>query len=233
MSKNKLKKFAEMGRFPNVFQNFDFHDPQLIGKEGKEVELKGKWKTAYFDNQHPITLELACGRGEYTVNLAKLNPDRNFIGVDVKGARMHKGAKMALYENLSNVAFLRIRIEQIDVFFDKGEVDEIWITFPDPFLKPTDRNKRLTSPLFLGRYRNILSSPGTVHLKTDSGPLYEYTNQIADELEGVKINYNDPDIYKGKLPIPELEIKTHYEKMHLAEGKDIKYIQMEILASLE
>lgn len=231
MSKNKLKKFAEMGRFPNVFQNFDFHDPQLIGKEGAKADLKGKWRGAYFENQNPITLELACGRGEYTVNLARQHPERNFIGVDVKGARMHKGAKMALDENLNNVAFLRIRIEQIDAFFENGEVGEIWITFPDPFLKPTDRNKRLTSPPFLGIYRNLLSPPGTVHLKTDSGPLFEYTKQIADEMKGVNIKFNDPDIYKGELPVPELEIKTHYEKMHLADGKDIKYIQMEILAS--
>ena len=228
MSKNKLDKFAEMRSFSNVFQNFDFQDPRLVTANDQEVEMKGKWGEEYFHNDHPICLELACGRGEYTVNLARKYPNINFIGIDIKGARMHKGAKLALEESLENVAFLRIRIEQIDAFFENGEVDRIWITFPDPFLKRSDSNKRLTSSQFLERYRRILSADAFIHLKTDSTPLYAFTKEVVAQTDWLQLQVDDEDIYKGELPIEELSIKTNYEQMHLAKGKKIKYLQMKV-----
>lgn len=229
MSKNKLSKFAEMRQFSNVFQNFDFNNPQLIGAGNVEVDLKGSWDREYFQNTNPIILELACGRGEYAVALAEKYPERNFIGVDIKGARMYKGAKRALEETLTNAAFLRCRIEQIEEFFSKGEVAEIWITFPDPFLKRSDANKRLSAPVFLNRYRQILRNGGLIHLKTDSLPLYKYSLEVANETDWLELNENDPDIYGSELPLNDLEIKTNYEKMHLNEGKDIKYLQMQVI----
>lgn len=229
MSKNKLSKFAEMRQFHNVFQNFNFKDPQLIGAGGVEVDMKGSWGEEHFQNSNPIILELACGRGEYAVALAEKYPKKNFVGVDIKGARMYKGAKKALEETLTNAAFIRCRIEQIEEFFSKEEVAEIWITFPDPFLKRSDANKRLTAPVFLNKYRQILQKGGLIHLKTDSLPLYEYSLKVANGTDWVKLNENDPDIYAGELPLDDLEIKTNYERMHLNEGKDIKYIQLQVV----
>lgn len=229
MSKNKLSKFAEMRQFPNVFQNFEFKDPQLIGAGGVEVDMKGNWGEEHFQNTNPIILELACGRGEYAVALAEKYPKKNFVGVDIKGARMYKGAKKALEEKLANAAFLRCRIEQLEEFFNKEEVAEIWITFPDPFLKRSDANKRLTAPVFLNKYRQILQKGGLIHLKTDSLPLYEYSLKVAKGTNWIKSNENDPNIYNGELSLDDLEIKTNYERMHLNEGKDIKYIQLQVV----
>jgi len=144
-TRNKLQKFAELLRMPNVYECFDFMHPELTGKDGTLVELKGRWGADHFGNAKPITLELACGRGEYTVDLARQYPERNFIGVDIKGARIWKGARIALAEELHNAAFLRTRIEAIDHFFAPGEIAEIWITFPDPFLKKGKSNRRLTA----------------------------------------------------------------------------------------
>jgi tRNA (guanine-N7-)-methyltransferase len=229
MSKrNKLQKFAELLTFPNVYENYNPKEPQLVGLHGEEVDLKGKWRSEHFKNERPITLELACGRGEYTLDLARRYPDQNFIGVDVKGARIWKGARIALGENLDNVAFLRTRIEQIALFFDPGEVDEIWITFPDPFLRKSKANRRLTAPNFLKAYRQILKPGGLVHLKTDELNLYAFTLEVLSEDPQVKILYQDEDIYAKELPFPELETKTYYEKMHLAEGKKIKYVRFTI-----
>lgn len=225
MSKGKLKKFSEVASFPNVYQNYNFQDPKLTDYMGETVDLKGKWNSSHFKNDLPITLELACGRGEYTVNLAQKFPDRNFIGVDIKGARIHQGAKIAMNENLGNVAFLRARIEQLDLFVGKNEIDEIWITFPDPFLRPSKARKRLTSPRFIEQYRHVLKHQGHIHLKTDSEPLYDYTLEIIEELNLPKLE-NYADIYGlEKLPIPELEIKTYYERMHLENQLTIKYIK--------
>lgn len=226
--KNKLQKFAELLTFPNVYENFDVKNPQLIGLNGAPVELKGKWAAKHFKNDHPIVLELACGRGEYSLGLARRFPQYNFIGVDIKGARIWKGARIALEEQLENVAFLRTRIEQISLFFAPAEVSEIWITFPDPFLRKSKANRRLTAPTFLNQYRKILQKDGVVHLKTDEPNLYEFTLEVLQGAEDVSVLYQDDDIYATPLPFPELELKTYYERMHLQEGKSIKYVRFKL-----
>ena len=229
MSKrNKLQKFAEMLTFPNVYENFTPQAPQLCGLNGEPVDLKGKWASAHFKNKQPITLELACGRGEYTLDLARAYPQRNFIGVDVKGARIWKGAKIALEEGLNNAAFLRTRIEEIAYFFTPGEIAEIWITFPDPFLRKSKANRRLTAARFLNEYKKILVPKGLIHLKTDEPNLYEFTLEVLAEYPGADIRYQDDDIYSKPLALPELETKTYYEKMHLADGKTIKYVRFRL-----
>lgn len=229
MSKrNKLQKFAEVYAFPHVYENFNPKDPKLLGENGKEADLKGQWAKVHFKNEHPVTLELACGKGDYTLGLARLYTDRNFIGVDIKGARIWRGAKTALEENLSNVAFLRTRIEQLHYFFGSEEVTDIWITFPDPFLDKESR--RLTAPRFLELYQKVLKIGGIVHLKTDSPELYEYTLEVLSEVNTFELLYEENDIYSKPLHLPELEIKTFYEKGHLEAGKTIKYIQMRNLA---
>lgn len=226
MSKrNKLQKFAENLTFPNVYENFTPTEPRLIGLNGEEVELRGVWAARHFGNDHPITLELACGRGEYTLGLARMYPERNFIGVDIKGARIWKGARIALREKIDNAAFLRTRIEQIPHFFEPGEIGEIWITFPDPFLRKSKAKRRLTSPQFLERYRKILKKGGLVHLKTDEPNLYEFTLDVLSGEKDFELEYHDDDIYSENLPLPELELKTYYEQMHLEAGKTIKYVR--------
>ena len=225
MSKrNKLQKFAELLTFPNVYENYSFKEPALTGADGEEVELKGFWNERHFRAGRPITLELACGGGEYTLGLARMYPERHFIGVDIKGARIWKGARKALAENLSNVAFLRTRIELIDFFFGPGEVSEIWITFPDPFLHSP--NRRLTAPLFLDEYKKILRPGGLIHLKTDDPTLYEYTLETLTSRPDYLLEYHDEDIYAKPLPMQELELKTTYEKMHLEGGRKIKYVRV-------
>jgi tRNA (guanine-N7-)-methyltransferase len=227
MGKNKLFKFSELSSFPNTYQNYEVKDPKLIDYQGEEVDMKGNWHEQHFKNQQPITLELACGGGEYTVALARKYPDRNFIGIDIKGNRIWKGAKEALDGGVANAAFLRTRIEQLDLFFAENEVSEIWITFADPFLKPTKSQRRLTSSRFLEIYRKVLKKDGLVHLKTDSQVLYQFTlGTIAEE----KLNliYHSNDIYSAELYTEELEVKTYYEKMHLEKGKAIKYVRYTI-----
>ncbi len=226
--RNKLQKFAEVYSFPNVYENFDAFEPGLTGKDGLMIDLKGKWKELHFQNQNPITVELACGKGDYTIGLGRLFPDRNFIGVDIKGARIWRGAKTALEQNLGNVAFLRTRIEQITLFFDEQEVDEIWITFPDPFLRNSKANRRLSSGMFLSLYQRILKRGGLIHLKTDDPTLYEFTLQMLAEREDFQLVYCDEDIYSKPLYRPELDIKTFYERQHLAVGKTIKYVQFRL-----
>lgn len=224
--KKKLQKFADLLSFPNVYENFESNTPELVHFEDEEVEMSGLWNKSHFKNDNKITLELACGGGEYTVALAKMFPDRNFIGVDIKGARIWKGAKIAIDEKISNAAFLRTRIEYINLFFEKDEIDEIWITFPDPFLKDSKVNRRLTSPYFLKKYRQILKKGGTIHLKTDSPELYDFTvNESIPEINFVKLLINHNDIYSKPLIMPELEIKTFYEHKHLANGLTIKYVR--------
>ena len=224
-NRNKLKKFSEILSFGNVYENYTPKAPQLTMREGVTAELRGKWAELHFGNSHPITLELACGRGEYTLALAACHKERNYIGVDIKGARIWKGARIALEKELHNVAFLRTRIEQIDLFFGRGEVDEIWITFPDPFLRKSKSNRRLTSIPFLHRYKNILSPGGTIHLKTDDPTLYAFSLESIDAHPDYSLLYHDDDIYARPLPIPELNFKTYYENMHLEHGKTIKYIR--------
>ena len=193
----------------------------------QDIKIKGQWTSHHFKNQNPLILELACGRGEYTCALAGTHENQNFIGVDVKGARIWKGAKYAL-EHLPNAAFLRIRIEHIAHFLAPGEVDEIWITFPDPFLKEKKANRRLTSPQFIERYSKILKKGGIIHLKTDDDQLYEYTMSVINEMEHLSLIYNSNDIYYGELYSPELDFKTYYEKKHLADQKKIKYIKFQM-----
>lgn len=226
--KNKLRKFAEVRSFPNVYECFNVQQPELLGEGMEPVDLKGKWAQEHFKNENPITLELACGGGEYTVGLARNFPDRNFIGVDVKGNRLWKGAKTALEEGLSNVAFLRTRIEIINHFFAPGEVAEIWVTFPDPFPRASKENRRLTSAFFLEKYRLLLQPGGLVHLKHDDPDFYQFTlDTIAQDARNTLLLQN-PDIYAAPLPFPELGIQTLYESFHLAAGKTIKYVRFQI-----
>ncbi|MBK7406627.1 MAG: tRNA (guanosine(46)-N7)-methyltransferase TrmB [Saprospirales bacterium] len=226
MSKrNKLEKFSELLTFPNVFENFSFKDPQLTGIDGEPIDLKGHWNERHFGADHPITLELACGGGEYTLGLARMYPQRHFIGVDIKGARIWKGARKALAEKLDNAAFLRTRIELISQFFGPGEISEIWITFADPFLNSP--NRRLTAPIFLEAYKKILQPGGLIHLKTDDPTLYEYTLEVLATRSDFQLLYHDDDIYAKPLPMQELELKTTYEKMHLEVGRRIKYVRFE------
>ena len=226
--KNKLQRFADLGLFPNVYENFDMKQPELTGQNGVVVDMKGQWCEKHFKNKLPLTLELACGRGEYSLGLARESSDKNFIGVDIKGARIWQGATKATNEKLDNVAFVRTRIEQINLFFGSEEVSEIWITFPDPFLRESKANRRLTSDYFINQYRQILKKDGIVHLKTDEPNLYEFTLNTLNADPQCNILYQDDDIYSKPLPYPELEIKTYYEHMHLKAEKTIKYIRFTI-----
>ena len=178
----------------------------------------------YFGNNHPITLELACGKGEYAVGLGRLYPERNFIGIDLKGNRIWKGAKTALQENLHNVAFIRSQIDKITNYFAPGEVAEIWITFPDPQLRTSRAKKRLTHPRFLREYQKILSSEGAIHLKTDSPDLYQFTKTVAEVFE-LNVLRDVDDVYGSMEPEKELMIKTHYEGLDIAQSKRIHYLQ--------
>lgn len=227
-TRNKLQKFSELLSFSNVFENFNPKNNILIGENGVEIDHSDGWKNIFFKNDNPITLELACGRGEYSLDLGRKYPDVNFIGVDIKGARIWKGASIALDENLKNIAFLRTRIEHISDFFKSSEIDEIWITFPDPFLKESKSNRRLTSPFFLEKYRNIIKKGGIVHLKTDSPQLYEFSLETISQDKRCKIIYTKDDIYDSELKYPDLEIKTYYEKQHLLDNRKIKYIRFTI-----
>ncbi len=228
--RNKLQKFAELLTFPNVYENYDAGNPGLVGLDAEPVDLRGCWGERHFGNRNPITLELACGRGEYTLDLARKYPGRNFIGVDIKGARIWKGARQALAERLNNAAFLRTRIEQIALFFAPKEISEIWITFPDPFLRKSKANRRLTAPVFLDRYRKIIRDEGQVHLKTDELRLYEFTLEVLREYPAAALLYRNEAIYEGELPDDVLAIQTYYEKMHLAAGKSIKYVRFSLRA---
>lgn len=212
MGKDKLRKFAEIDTFSNVLQL----------EEGKA--MLGKWAEKQFGNNNPIVLELACGKGEYTVNLAKNSPDRNFIGVDFKGNRIWRGAKTALEEGINNVAFLRIQIENILEYFAAGEVSEIWITFPDPQPQKSRIKKRLTNPVFLARYQEITAANAPMHLKTDNDDFYQYTLETLMEL-GHQIVKQTTDLYHSDFVTPELSIKTYYEKKYLAQDKNINYVQ--------
>ena len=212
MGKDKLRRFAEIETFANVLQL----------DEGKP--LKGRWSAAHFQNDKPLILELACGKGEYTVNLAKLFPEKNFIGIDYKGNRIWRGAKTAIEEGISNVGFLRIQIETILEYFDAAEVSEIWITFPDPQPQDSREKKRLTNPAFLARYKHILKPDGIMHLKTDNDGFYAYTlAQI--ELQQLPKEKETTDLYHSDLVDEVLSIKTYYEKKYLATDKNINYVQ--------
>ena len=226
-NRNKLQKFAELLTFPNVYENFDIEDGMLSGFNGQTIALKGLWHERHFKNNNPITLELACGRGEYALDLGRMFPERNFIGVDIKGARLHQGARKAIAEGLDNVAFLRTRIEMIDMFFASNEVAEIWITFPDPFLRESKSNRRLTAAPFLHKYKTFIQPDALVHLKTDSPVLYDFTLETLKNTEGVKLQIAEPNIYAKPLISRELHIKTYYEVKNIANST-MKYIQFKI-----
>ena len=227
-NRNKLQKFEELRSFPNYYQHEVTDEPLLTTVNGHRLAMKGQWARLHFNNNQPITLELACGRGEYAVALATSYPNTNFIGVDIKGARIWQGAGRAIKAGLTNIAFLRTRIEMINLFFAKGEVSEIWITFPDPFLRPSKADRRLTSHPFLARYRELLKPGGIIHLKTDDRQLYEFTLEVVAETADAKLLYHNDDIYAADLPFQELSTKTYYENMHLQAGKTIKYIRFSL-----
>ena len=216
MGKNKLAKFDDMAGYPHVFQ-YPFATLQEKG-----FELKGRWNETFFKNDRPIVLELGCGKGEYTVGLGRLFPEKNFIGVDIKGARMWSGAKESLEAGMTNVAFLRTSIELIAHFFAPGEVAEIWITFPDPQMKKV--NKRLTSTRFMKMYREILSGEGLIHLKTDSLFMYTYTLEMA-RANRYPVQVCTDDLYHTGLADELLSIRTYYEQQWLDRGLNIKYIR--------
>ncbi len=224
MGKDKLKKFKELESFPNVFQNHDYRTNRLVNFRGEEMNFKGRWSSSIFSNQHPLILELACGKGEYAIGLAKNFPDKNFIGIDVKGARIWRGAKTAIEEQISNVAFARMRINNLVNFFDRDEVSEIWITFSDPFPKNHDAEKRLTSKTFLDIYRNVCRTDAVIHLKTDSFMFYNSTLESLLQ-NGCRILESNDDIYGNGVQQEELLIKTFYECIHLKDQKTIKYLK--------
>ena len=212
MGQKKLERFAEIKTFENVLE-YPEH-------------MQGAWK-AFFKNPNPLTLELACGKGEYTLGLAKLYRERNFIGVDIKGNRIWRGAKTALSEELKNVAFLRTQIERIAEYFSKDEVSEIWLTFPDPHLPKVKWKKRLTSPRFLRLYREILQQDGVIHLKTDSPVLYDFTKEVI-QVYGLEIIKDNDDVYKTLHVSPELSIKTFYESLDIAGFHKVHYLSFRL-----
>ena len=223
MGKGKLAKFADMETYKNVFQY-----PYSV-VEHVPFEMQGHWHEEYFHNNNPIVLELGCGKGEYTVGLAKLYPNMNFIGVDIKGARMWTGATQALEEGLKNVAFLRTNIEIIDRFFSAGEVKEIWLTFSDPQMK--NPRKRLSSTWFLERYRKFLSDGGFIHLKTDSNFLFTYTTYLVEKNK-LPLVVKTTDLYQESENNSSLKeaaaIQTYYESMWIARGLNIKYMKWQL-----
>lgn len=229
MGKGKLAKFADMERYENVFQ-YPFSVVDNV-----PFEMKGHWREQYFHNDNPIVLELGCGKGEYTVELGRLYPDINFIGVDIKGARMWTGATQAIESGMKNVAFLRTNIEIIDRFFDKDEVQEIWLTFSDPQMKNV--HKRLTSTFFLERYRRFLIDGGTVHLKTDSNFLFTYTTYMVEH-NALPVVFRTEDLYGEAVENMDdetrhiLSIQTHYEKMWIERGLNIRYMKFHLPHSI-
>ena len=221
-SKNKLKRFQENALFSNVLQ------PERETLEKDQFSLKGQWRASYFKNNNPIVLELGCGKGEYSVHLASAEPQKNFIGIDIKGARFWRGAKSALEENRQNVCFLRAQIELIETIFGPQEVDEIWITFPDPQIKFKRTKHRLTQPAFLNRYKHIIKPKGYIHLKTDSEFLYGYTLGLIEKGWG-KLDYAHHDIYQNvNAPLEATAVQTFYEKKFLDVNKPITYIKFQL-----
>lgn len=216
MGKDKLRKFTEINTFANVYQL----------EEGKV--LRGKWAQQHFKNDNPVVLELACGKGEYSVGLARLFPEKNFIGIDLKGNRIWRGARTGVDEGIANLAFLRIQIEDIVDYFGENEVDEIWITFPDPQPQESREKKRLTFPGFLNKYRSFLKPGAMINLKTDNDGLYNYTVEKVEEL-GLTCHKKTAQLYLSEFYDEVLSIKTHYERIYLKHDKNINYIQFSLV----
>ena len=227
MSKGKLAKFEAMRSMPNVFQNFSWHEPQLINHLGNEMSLKGQWHEQVFGNNNPIILELACGYGEYTVGMAQRCPNHNFIGIDIKGNRIYTGAQYLLDQRISNAVFLRSSIELLPHFFDTAEINEIWIPFPDPFRRDSKSKRRLTSAYFLNIYRQFLVPNGVVHLKTDSDILYDFTLQTIAE-NACHLLEEHYDLYSTAADNELLHIKTRYERLNLSGASTFKYIKFSL-----
>ncbi len=232
MPKNKLQRFAELKTFSNVHEF-------LFTERDHDFSLRGKWNSEHFKNNNPIVLELGCGKGEYSIGLGENYPNKNFIGIDIKGARIWRGSKNAQEKKLDNVAFLRTQIEYIERCFAQDEISEIWITFPDP--QPNKEKKRLTHSIFLNRYKNVLKTNGIVHLKTDSAELYEFTLEeihpsptLPKGERSAKLLFATNDLYQSPNPLPLGEeggvtnIKTHYEKLFTAKGKKITYLKFQL-----
>ena len=212
MGQKKLQRFAEIRTFKNVLE-YPLH-------------MQGKW-SSFFDNNHPVTLELACGKGEYAIGLGRMHPEKNFIGVDLKGNRIWVGAKKALEENLNNVAFVRSQIDKIDQYFQKDEIAEIWITFPDPQLRTSRAKKRLTHPHFLRIYQKFLNKQGVIHLKTDSPDLYHFTKLVIS-FHDLELLEDSADVYAKNEIAAELKIQTYYESLDIAKSKKIHYLQFRL-----
>jgi len=217
LGKNKQARWTELKGFDHVIE------PPFDEVFRHDHQMKGKWHSDWFGNKNPIVLELGCGKGEYSVGLAEMYPGKNFIGIDIKGARMWKGAKESYYKKLPNVAFIRTRIELLGSFFVSGEVDEIWLTFPDPQPKRKREKKRLAGPVFLNLYRNFLKDNGTVHLKTDSRELFDYTCSLV-KINGLEIITSSTDLYGQPPDNPLLTIRTYYEEIFLKQGIPITYL---------
>ncbi|HNZ42543.1 MAG TPA: tRNA (guanosine(46)-N7)-methyltransferase TrmB [Bacteroidales bacterium] len=217
MGKNKLERFAETGTFKNFVQ-LPYYNLS------EDFQLKNNWSSGFFGNDHPLFLELGCGKGEYTIGLSRMYPENNYIGIDIKGARMWRGAKTALEENLSNAGFLRIHINQINHFFGENEISGIWITFPDPQPQKARANKRLTSPRFLERYRQFLKKDAVINLKTDNVGLFEYTLEVIEQ-QKLPLLTHTFDLYTSAIDSEASKIKTFYESRFLEEGKKICYLQ--------
>lgn len=215
--RNKLERFGDNAVAFNIIE------------KGKDTftNIKGNWKKEQFKNENPIVLEMGCGKGAYTLGLAKQYPNKNLIGIDIKGSRIWHGSQEATQENLSNVAFLRTQILYIEEFFEKNEIDEIWITFPDPRMKERDERKRLISPRFLAFYKTFLKDNGIVHLKTDDQPLYEYADNLVKEM-GLEVLASTNDLYNSEFLEMTHGIQTPYEKRFLAEEKKITYLKFKL-----
>jgi len=221
--KSKLEKFAEISTFKNVFE----FDHQL---HFEESEWKGRWQESYFHNKNPITVELGCGKGEYTVELARHYANRNFIGLELKGNRIWKGARTALYDELDNVAFIRTRADYLENIFAPGELSEIWITFPEPHPQEAKAKKRFTSPYFLEKYKNVLSKDGIIRLKTDCRDFFEYTLKIIHQ-NNYQLLFFTHDLYNDIRPLEEeiRSVKTFYESIFLSENKPICYLEYRLI----
>jgi tRNA (guanine-N7-)-methyltransferase len=225
LSKNKLQRFAETATFPNFIQ-------PALEETMDGYRLKGKWSEEFFHNDHPIYLELGCGKGEYTLALARMHPENNYIGIDIKGARMWRGAKTALEEKLNNVAFLRTQVGMVDKLFDAAEISGLWITFPDPQPQHARENKRLTSQRFLRFYSRVLTPAAVIHLKTDNVPLFDFTLDVIEQ-NAHKLIYATRDVYNEADIADIVKVKTFYEQIWLAQGLKINYLCFSLNAAHE